>query len=78
MNAEDLTTIDQLRAFLAGTQRVAFEVAGDKDARYRWVQKTLVKFHYQTLNRRDKWVLLRYLVKISGYSRQQVMRLVMR
>ena len=33
MNAKDLTTIDQLSAFLEGTQRVAFEVASDKDSR---------------------------------------------
>jgi len=76
MNAEDLTTIEQLSAFLAGTQRVAFEVASGKDARYQWVQKTLVKFHYSLLSRQDKGVLLRYLMKVSGYSRQQVTRLV--
>ena len=29
MNANDLTTIDQLSAFLAGTQRGVFEMAGD-------------------------------------------------
>ncbi len=33
MNAEDLTTIDQLTAFLEGTQPVAFEVSSDKDSR---------------------------------------------
>jgi len=76
MNAEDLTTIEQLNAFLAGTQRVAFEVAGDKDACYQWIQKTLLRFHYQALNRQGKGVLIRYLMKVSGYSRQQVTRLV--
>ncbi|PIR11167.1 MAG: integrase, partial [Gammaproteobacteria bacterium CG11_big_fil_rev_8_21_14_0_20_46_22] len=69
-------TIEQLNAFLAGTQRVAFEVAGDKDACYQWIQKTLLRFHYQALNRQGKGVLIRYLMKVSGYSRQQVTRLV--
>ena len=32
MNIEDLTTINQVIAFLEGTQRVAFEVADDKDS----------------------------------------------
>ena len=49
MNAKDLTTIDQLSAFLEGTQRVAFEVASDKDSRYQWIQRTLVKFRYKSL-----------------------------
>ena len=41
MNAKDLTTIDQLTAFLGGTQRVAFEVTIDKDSRY---QKLRIEF----------------------------------
>ena len=76
MNAEDVTTIDQLNAFLKGTQPVAFEVASDKDSRYRWVQRTLVKFHYLTLSKQDKGILIRYIMKVSGYSRQQITRLV--
>ena len=44
MNANELTTIDQVLAFPAGTQRVAFEVAGDKQSRYDWMRRTLVKF----------------------------------
>lgn len=76
MNVQDLTTIDQLSAFLAGTQPVAFEVASDKDSCYQWIQRTLVKFHYLTLSKQDKGVLIRYLVKVSGYSRQQMTRLV--
>ena len=76
MNAKDLTTIDQLSAFLEGTQRVAFQVASDKDSRYQWIQRTLVKFRYKSLRKPDKGVLIQYLVKVSGYSRQQITRLV--
>ena len=76
MNAKDLTTIDQLSAFLEGTQRVAFEVASDKDSRYQWIQRTLVKFRYKSLHKPDKGVLIQYLVKVSGYSRQQITHLV--
>ncbi len=76
MNANELATVDQLRAFLGGAQRVAFEVASDKDARYGWIRKTLVQFRYLELRKPDKGVVIRYLVKVSGYSRQQVTRLV--
>ena len=44
MNANDLTSIDQVRDFLSGTQRVVFEVAGDRPSRYDWVRRTLIKF----------------------------------
>ena len=33
MNAKDLNTIEQLVAFLEGTQAVAFEIIGKKDDR---------------------------------------------
>ena len=54
MSIEDLTTIDQVTAFLEGTQRVIFEVPKDKDLRYQWVQRTLVKFHYLSLSRQGR------------------------
>ena len=76
MKLEDLTTIDQLTDFLSGTQAVAFSVINDKDAGYRWIQGELVKFRYLKLPRQGKGVVIRYLMKISGYSRQQLTRLI--
>ena len=76
MKLEDVTTVDQLTDFLSGTQAVAFSVLSDTDACYRWIQGELVKFRYPGLSRGDKGVVIRYLVKVSGYSRQQITRLI--
>jgi len=76
MKLEDVTTVDQLTDFLSGTQAAAFSVLSGKDACYRWIQGELVKFRYLTLSRQDKGVVIRYLVKVSGYSRQQLTRLI--
>ena len=76
MKLEDLKTISQLTDFLSGTQAVAFSIILDKDARYRWVQGVLHKFRYRKRGKQDKGVLIRYLMKISGYSRQQITRLI--
>ena len=76
MRLDDLTTIEQLTAFLSGTQAVAFSVRSDKDACYLWIQGELAKFKYGTLSRYAKGVVLRYLMKLSGYSRQQLTRLL--
>lgn len=76
MKLEDLTTIDQLTEFLLGTQAVAFLVSSDKDTCYRWIQDELARFRYRTLPRQSKGVLIRYLMKVSGYSRQQITRLI--
>jgi hypothetical protein len=90
MKLEDLTTIGQLEDSLSGTQTVAFSVISDKDACYRWIQGELVKFRYLKRSRQGKGVVIRYLMKISGYcprapsrglcpltlSRQQLTRLI--
>ena len=76
MNINDLNTIEQLEQFLTGSQAVAFLVASSKDECYRGIQRTLVKFRYAALNKRSKGVVVRFLIKITGYSRQQITSLV--
>lgn len=76
MKVEDLKTVEQLTDFLSGTQPVAFAVIGDKDTCYRWIQGELIKFQYRTRPRQAKGVMIRYLMKISGYSRPQLTRLI--
>ena len=76
MSLEQLTTIDAINQFMEGTQDVAFSVAIRKQERYRWVQKTLVKHRYLLLGKADKGVVTRYLMKITGYSRAQIKRLI--
>src|SRR5664280_1913346 len=76
MNINDLNTIEQMEHFLTGSQAVAFLVASSKDECYLGIQRTLVKFRYASLNKRSKGVVVRFLIKITGYSRQQITRLV--
>jgi hypothetical protein len=76
MNINDLCAIEQLERFLTGSQAVAFLVASSKDECYRGIQRTLAKFRYPSLNKRSKGVVVRFLIKITGYSRQQITRLV--
>jgi hypothetical protein len=69
MKLQDLTTVDQLREFLSGARAVAFSVISDKDECYRWLQGELARFRYLKRSREDKGVIMRYLIKVSGYSR---------
>ena len=78
MSTEHITTFEQVSAFLAGTQAVAFEVAADKPARYQWMQKTLVRFRYYQLGKAEKGLITRYLMKVTGYSHAQTKRLIQR
>jgi transposase InsO family protein len=75
MNDNDIITLEQVRRFLEGTQVVEFAIK-EKKERYEWIQRTLVRLRYLELNKQDKGLVIRYLVKVSGYSRQQTTRLV--
>ncbi len=76
MNIHALQTIAQLEEFLAGTQPVTFTVLSTKDECYQGIQETLIKFEYLTLSKPHKGIVIRYLLRMSGYSRQQLTRLI--
>jgi hypothetical protein len=75
MNDTQLETLDQIRQFLEGTETVSFQIES-KDLRYRWLQRTLVKFRYLQLSKADKGLITRYIRKLTGYSPAQVKRLI--
>jgi transposase InsO family protein len=74
MNDAKLQTVDQLRAFLSGTAAIDFSVTDGE--RYEFVARTVRRFGYSRLRRPDKSVVLRFLQRVSGYSRQQLTRLI--
>ncbi len=76
MNDEQLHTLAQMQAFLDGTVAVEFSVALDE--RYGFIARTVRRFGYARLKRAEKAVVLRFLERVSGYSRQQLTRLVKR
>jgi hypothetical protein len=54
LNIDNLTTIEELERFIQGNQAVAFTVSGDKNQRYQFIQKTLIKFRYISLKKPTK------------------------
>ena len=78
MNESRLTTVAQLRAFLDGTLEVELCPLREDAQRYAFISALLRRFAYTGLGRVDKGVVLRYLQRTSGYSRQQLTRLVRR
>ena len=74
MEEARLLTIAQVRAFLDGATEITFRVP--KVERYPFIERVLIRFGYAAQGRVGKGVLLRYLVRLTGLSRQQVTRLV--
>lgn len=78
MNETRLHTVAQLRAFLEGTLEVQFQPLGKDAQRYDFIAALLKRLGYARLPRAHKGVVLRYLARTTGYSRQQLTRLVRR
>ena len=73
MDEAKLKTLMQVEEFLKGIESLFCVV---KEERYPFVQRTLTRFGYEKLGRKEKGVVLRYLERMTGLSRQQVTRLV--
>ena len=78
MKLENLKTTEQMALFLNGSQAIAFAVSSTKDERYDFVESVLKQFRYARLKRRDKGIVIQFLMKVSGYSRQQLTRMIQR
>ena len=76
MNLKDLKNTYELQTFLDGAQAVAFSMPGNKSDRYAFIQSALKQFHYRALKKREKGIVLRFLRQVTGYSRQQLTRLI--
>jgi transposase InsO family protein len=75
MDDSEAVSLEQIRAFLAGSGEVRF--AGVRRAEvYAWVERTLVRHAYAGLGRADKGVVRQYLARMTGRSRAQVTRLI--
>jgi len=75
MDDSEATSLEQVAAFLAGSGEVRF--AGQRRADvYAWTERTLVRFEYAGLGKRQKGLVRRYLARMTGLSRAQVTRLI--
>jgi transposase InsO family protein len=75
MDDSEARDLEQMRAFLAGSEPVRF--AGQRrEEVYGWVENTLVRHQYASLDRPGKGLVRRYLARMTGFSRAQVTRLI--
>jgi hypothetical protein len=75
MNIQQIKTLDQVSQFLESTADITIKPPS-KDEGYQWAEQTLRQFCYCSLKRKDKGLIRQFLCHITGYSRQQVTRLI--
>jgi len=75
MDDSEATSLEQIRAFLAGSGEVRF-TAEKREELYAWTERTLVRHQYASLSRSEKGLVRRYVSRMTGKSRAQVTRLI--
>lgn len=75
LQTQALETLEQIQAFLDGSQDLDLKIHS-RDEAYQFVGQTLRLFHYRQRSRAEKGRLRRYLIKVTGLSRAQVTRLI--
>lgn len=75
MDDSKLLDLNQIRLFLEGSYNIEFLPIAKED-RYEFIRNTLIRLKYLSCNRKDKGIIIRYLKKMTTYSRQQVTRLI--
>jgi hypothetical protein len=68
-------SLEQIQAFLGGSEEVGFKAASQKEL-YEWTERTLCAQEYSSLGRNGKGLVRRYIAKVTGLSRAQVTRLI--
>jgi len=76
MDETQIGTLEDVEQFLTGTTGASLQLQGSKDEVYKWIQRTLVRFHYLWLGKKQKGLVRRYIRQLSGYSFQQMDRLI--
>jgi hypothetical protein len=75
MEQEGTMSLEQIRAFMEGSQEIRFEGRNRKEI-YSWVRRTLIDQQYQVQGKSGKGLVREYVAKVTGLSRAQVTRLI--
>jgi len=77
LNMKDtaISSIEEVNEFLKSSSKLEFKREKKEEA-YIWMEKTLLKFRYMKLGKKDKGIIKRYMEKVTGYSRSQITRYI--
>lgn len=75
MKGGERVGLEQMRAFLEGSEDVGFKAADQREV-YGWTERTLCEQEYMSLSKSEKGLVKRYVGKVTGLSRAQVTRLI--
>ena len=75
MDDSHLVSITQIKEFIKVGGGISF-VGKSRDGMYRWLETVLSRFWYFSLRKKEKTVIKKYIMKMTGYSDSQLARLI--
>lgn len=70
-----IRTLDQVRRFLNVADAPTLQ-ADSRESIYEFIRKTMDRFEYHDLRKRDKSLLKTFPASVTGFSRAQLTRLI--
>lgn len=78
MNDDHLVSVAQLEEFVKIYTSAKFKSHSSKVETYDWVNHTLNKFRYRSLKKKEKGIVKKYIMNLTGYSEGAVDKLIAR
>ena len=76
MNDDHLVSVAQLKEFVKLENSAKFKSKENKKETYEWVGRTLSKFKYISLKKKDRSIVKKYIISMTGYSEGAIDKLI--
>ena len=76
MNDTHLNSVADLAVFRKGADKVTFENTGSVGEKYAWIEATLTRFRYFSIDRKARGEVRKYISLVTEYSPSQLSRLI--
>lgn len=78
MNDDQLVSLAQLREFVKLSKGAKFKSRSKRKETYEWIGRTLGKFHYHGERKKNRGIIKKYIISVTGYSEGLIDKLIRR
>ena len=77
MNDSHIISITQIKELLKITNSIKFKSVSRKE-RYQWIEQVLIRFRYFGLNKKEKGIVRKYIIQMTGLSKSRLTKIITR
>ena len=76
MDDEHINSVEDLVLFTKATEKMKVENVGTVDEKYAWVEATLTRFRYFSIEKKARSEVRKYITSVTNYSPSQLTKLI--